>query len=68
MEDLANTAAVANASGGTAFGFTKAAHMDTAAYGLHAIRKPMHTTTESWAEKEQQTDISNEDTHEISET
>lgn len=48
VEDLANTAARANASGGTRVASPKAAHMATAAYGLQAPRKPIHTATESY--------------------
>lgn len=48
MEDLAKTAARAKAMGGTVAGSPKAAHMATTAYGLHAVRKPMQTATESW--------------------
>lgn len=44
-------AARANASGGTCFASPKAAHMATAAYGLQAPRKPMHTATDSCGEE-----------------
>lgn len=36
--------------GGTVVGLPNAAHMETMAYGLHAVRKPMQTATESWKE------------------
>lgn len=45
---MANMAARANAIGGTKSGSVKAAHMDTTAYGLHAIRNPIHTATDSY--------------------
>lgn len=48
MEDLAKIAAAAKAMGGTVKGSPNAAHMDTMAYGLHAVRKPMQTATDSW--------------------
>lgn len=51
VEDLAKTAARANASGGTCVASPKAAHMATAAYGLQAARKPMHTATDSCGEE-----------------
>lgn len=47
MEDLAKIAARAKAMGGTVAGLPNAAHMDTIAYGLHAVRNPMQTATES---------------------
>lgn len=48
VEDLAKIAASANAVGGTCSLALNAAHMATMAYGLQAVRKPMHTATESW--------------------
>lgn len=51
VEDFANTAATANASGGTRVASPKAAHMATAAYGLQAPRKPIHTATDSYGEE-----------------
>lgn len=45
VEDLANMAGIANASGGMFSMCPKAAHMDTKAYGLHAAKKPMQTAT-----------------------
>lgn len=48
---MANMAARANAIGGTKSGSVKAAHMDTTAYGLHAIRNPIHTATDSYMKR-----------------
>lgn len=47
MEDLAKIAATAKAIGGTVVELPNAAHIDAIAYGLHAVRKPMQTATES---------------------
>lgn len=51
VEDLASTAAMANASGGTRVASPKAAHMATTAYGVQAPRKPIHTAIDSYREK-----------------
>lgn len=51
VEDLASTAAMANASGGTRVASPKAAHMATTAYGVQAPRKPMHTAIDSYREE-----------------
>lgn len=48
---MAKMAAMANASGGTCVASPKAAHMATAAYGLQAPRKPIHTATDNYEER-----------------
>ena len=51
VEDLAHTAARAKAVGGTFVASPKAAHMATAAYGVQAAKKPIHTATDSYGKE-----------------
>lgn len=45
MEDLAKTAGMAKARGEMSSKWPNAAHIDTSAYGLHAVKNPIHTAT-----------------------
>lgn len=51
VDAFANTAGTANAKGGMISIDPNAAHIAIIAYGLHAVKKPMHTAMLSWKKK-----------------
>lgn len=61
MEDLAKTAGMAKARGEMSSKWPNAAHIDTSAYGLHAVKNPIHTATLSCreTEKDHERDVMN---------